>query len=984
MANPWSTLADEGLTPESVRTHLDSITNDHWVAAACFDRLVSDIATQRTLIDIGLQRSASALTRACDIYSNTASTSQSNTNFLLDHFRREPLDAQVCHIRACLRKRLDRLNTYVELQKELVVKGFENEGDDEWEDDPWADEEDSQQKGSPEDKSAILPLPEFLTDDLLVTALSLAAQEQFPALGVLVERYGKFLFPHRLVILESTPEHTSPSDYRQFLPTYDPSKDCEQQWTSNLSWSDTDWTDNPDVQSTLEQAGVKPLPSPECIPGAIKTPLSSSALLRWYREQIDRIISRTGNVDTALVLTQHGASSGLFGLDEIGEDLSLLSRLVYDAPRPLTEDEDHTLSGWSNMSPSEVIRSYLSHSTSATIVKSIQRLVVPYLFVLESRAERSGDPDPSLRNRLLYEYIVSAPLEIAAPIFEASKPILPAVERLIKDDEDLARIALALLYGSDSLDEWVTMSRIFECMPAWDSDYVADAGQEDEADTTIASLGAFVTPSTTQPRVTASDLLLFFQPLHASSLSRALDILDVHLESGEILSRWNVPAKLRWFLQSANDDNEQRSWARRMARRAGGTSDEPDSPEEYEWLLEDMIKLSNTGESGLRSAFGLIPKDEVASIFLSGLLNSGKFRIAKTLLHKPHSKISLSPTAIEDICLSCSREFYDNATDGNYKVGDMSIAYSCLTVPKPSDRIIKEQEFIEATSRICSFNVTSRPGIPISPIEIRLTKDRLSLVSRILSSNNEAYKHTEVVLDLVRKLGFKGDSTAEIKTLGMISDVALQNEDFDRAYKIDKQIVDFVAGLKDGGVDVGEEVKEVCWVACYQLGRQPEFEDVQKKLYLLGYALRLCPPERIVDILAAWRRVDEEDLESRTEELNSAKPFPSRTDRRGRTTRNEPGIALKSIADRLQKHITPSPLVHTPDAALLASKTFSHITANFPFSVRSSSRASQRSGSPASPMMNRVSLDQDDGRPSAQASRVFQKGIGWLIGADGE
>ena len=624
MADPWSTLADEDLTPESVHTHLDPITNNRWVAAACFDRLVSDVATQRTLIDIGLERSASALTRTHDIYSNTASTSQSqgDTNFLLDHFRREPLDAQVCHIRVCLLERLDRLNTYVELQKELVVKDIGSEGDDEWEDDPWADE-DSQQKGTQEDKSIVLPLPEFLTDDLLIAALSLAAQEQFPALGVLVARHGATLFPHRFTILGSIPESTSPSDYRQLLPTYDPSKDSEQRWTSNLSRPDPDWTDNSDVRSAVEQAGVKPPPSQEPTSGAVEAPLSSPALLQWYRDRIDRIISRTGIIDTALVLTQHGASSGLSGLDEIGEDLSLLSRLVYDAPRPPTEDDNHTLSGWSKMSPLEVIRSYLSHSTPATIVKNIQRLVIPYLFVLESRAERSGNPDPSLRNRLLYEYIVNTPLETAAPIFEASKPILPVVERLIKDDEDVARIALAQLYGSNSLDEWATMSRIFECMPAWDSDYVANAGEEDEADTTIVSLGAFVIPSTAQPRVTASDLLLFFQPLHASSLSRALDILDVHLEAGEIFSRWNVPARLRWFLQSANDGSEQRSWARRMARRAGGSSDEPDSPEEYEWLLEDMIKLSNAGESGLRSAFGLIPKDEVVSIFLSGLLNSG-------------------------------------------------------------------------------------------------------------------------------------------------------------------------------------------------------------------------------------------------------------------------------------------------------------------------------------------------------------------------
>lgn len=626
MANPWSTLADEDLTPESIHTHLDSNINDRWVAAACFDRLVPDIATQRTLIDIGLQRSASALTRAYDIYSNTPSSSQLNTNFMLEHFRREPLDAQTCHIRICLRERLDRLNTYVALEKELVVKEPEDEVDDEWEDDPWADEEVSQQKGTQEDKSAILSLPEFLTDDLLVTALSLAAQEQFPALSVLIEHHGEILFPHRFTILQSIPEHASPSEYRQFLPTYDLPKDCEQGRSPKPCRLDADWTDNPDVQFALEQAGIKPPHSQESTPGVVEAPLTSSALLQWYRQQIDRIILRTGNVDTALVLAQHGASSGLPGLDEIGEDLSLLSRLIYDAPRPSAKDEDHTLSGWSKMTPSEVIRSYLSHSTPATIVKNIQQLVIPYLFVLESRAERSGSPDPSLRNRLLYGYIINTSLEIAAPIFEASKPILPVVERLIKDDEDLARVALALLYGSDSLDEWATMSRIFECMPAWDSGYVADEGEEDEADTTITSLGAFVTPSTTQPHVTASDLLLFFEPLRASSLSRALDVLDVHLESGEILSRWNVPARLRWFLQSAEDGKEQRSWARRMARRAGGSSDEPDSPEEYEWLLLDMIKLSNTGESGLRSAFALISKEEVISTFLSGLLNSGSER----------------------------------------------------------------------------------------------------------------------------------------------------------------------------------------------------------------------------------------------------------------------------------------------------------------------------------------------------------------------
>lgn len=59
------------------------------------------------------------------------------------------------------------------------------------------------------------------------------------------------------------------------------------------------------------------------------------------------------------------------------------------------------------------------------------------------------------------------------------------------------------------------------------------------------------------------------------------------------------------------------------------------------------------------------------------------------------------------------------------------------------------------------------------PIEIRLTIGRLSLVSRVPSSNDE---YTKVILNLVRKLGFKDELTAEVKTLGMVHDVALWNE----------------------------------------------------------------------------------------------------------------------------------------------------------------------------------------------------------------
>jgi hypothetical protein len=291
-----------------------------------------------------------------------------------------------------------------------------------------------------------------------------------------------------------------------------------------------------------------------------------------------------------------------------------------------------------------------------------------------------------------------------------------------------------------------------------------------------------------------------------------------------------------------------------------------------------------------------------------------------------------------------------------------------LSVPTPSPKIIKEQEFIEATSRICSFNVTSGPGIPISPIEIRLTKDRLSLVSRVLSSNDSAYMHTEVILDLVHKLGFKGNTTAEVKALSMISDVALQNEDFARAYEMTGKIVQTVLKLESDSLGVSE-AREVCWVACFQLGRQSEFPDVQKKLSLLGRALELCPPERMVEILTAWRRLDQEDLDARREALAMHSPT-------NRSSRRRPAKLTTSFVDRLQMHVPPSPLINTPDAAMLASKTFSRVAANLPFSI-----SRERSSSPGSRSSSRMGRD---GEERIHASRVLQKGIGWLLGAEEE
>ena len=312
----------------------------------------------------------------------------------------------------------------------------------------------------------------------------------------------------------------------------------------------------------------------------------------------------------------------------------------------------------------------------------------------------------------------------------------------------------------------------------------------------------------------------------------------------------------------------------------------------------------------------------------------------------------------------------------------MAHSSSSLAVPPPSERLSKERDFIEATSRLSSFNVLSRPGVPLSPLEIRLTKDRLSLISRVLSSTADAYKHTEVILDLIYKLGFKGDVVAEVRILAMLSDTALQAEDFPRAYETSKRMIDKVSKLSaevpNGAEDKAvQEASDVCWVACFQLGRHPEFGDVEAKLSLLGHALQLCPADRIHDILTSWRRLEKEDIESRRQYL----AFRTVTHPKRTTPPSQKRVS--SLRDRLgELHMPATPLINAEDAAALAGRAFNRMASNFTFAVtgRGGSASSTEDGRSRSRDGTRGVFDGDE--VSTQASRVLQKGIGWLLGAD--
>jgi hypothetical protein len=166
---------------------------------------------------------------------------------------------------------------------------------------------------------------------------------------------------------------------------------------------------------------------------------------------------------------------------------------------------------------------------------------------------------------------------------------------------------------------------------------------------------------------------------------------------------------------------------------------------------------------------------------------------------------------------------------------------------------------MEATSRLASFRLESEPGVPLSPIQIRLTKDKLTLIARLLSSNDTAYTHPDVVLELVQKLGYRGDKAAEVRVLAMIADSALQAANFAQASEVCSRLVKTADDMKRGKYDatVQAEAEALAWSSCFQIGKQSEYTDAPKRLQLLGHALLLCPPSQIESTLELWRRVEQ-------------------------------------------------------------------------------------------------------------------------------
>ena len=337
-----------------------------------------------------------------------------------------------------------------------------------------------------------------------------------------------------------------------------------------------------------------------------------------------------------------------------------------------------------------------------------------------------------------------------------------------------------------------------------------------------------------------------------------------------------------------------------------------------------------------------------------------------------------------------------------------------------SPAIVQEKGFIEATSRLTSFH-------PFPPLTIRHTQNKLDLIRTIIDSGSGATKHPEIVLDLVDKLGYKGDSAARAEVLGMLGEAAVGQDELDNAWTHCEALIGLVNQSKrssrrtSGPQAAGDgQMRQVCWKTCLKLGRRPEV-DIHRRMTLLGKSIELCPADQISDILSVWREAEEAYLaagqEAKRRRLAGKQPsvspaqphLPTLSVGEGEEERVL-GSRTAARAARLAK-VALNPLSakipHLPGSSAsprLASEGFATVLSGSLF--RSVSRDSDRHrdrSAVSSPLLPQTGDDShlspalnagdrlgvaafgeetDAERVSRHAKRAFTRGVGWLLGAE--
>ncbi|GAV82820.1 Sec39 domain-containing protein [Cephalotus follicularis] len=622
-------------------------------------------------------------------------------------------------------------------------------------------------------------------------AVTLAESGKIGALNLLFKRHPYSMSPFILQILAAIPETVPVQTYVQLLPGRSPS--------ATIALREEDWVECDEMLSFISK-----FPENHEISIHIRTEHivkkclgsvwpSINELSLWYKNRARDIDSYSGQLDNCLCLVDSACRKGIHELQQFHEDILYLHQLVYNDE---IEGISMSLVAWEELSDYEKFRTMIKGIKEENVVEKLHDKAIPFMRNRSdymSTLEQVTDDHSSVHHkkaesflgRWLKEIAMENKLDICMMVIEEGCKEFQTND-FFTDEMEAIDCALQCIYLCTATDRWSTMASILSKLP-----------QKQETEICV------------------------------EGLEERLEVAEGHIEAGRLLSFYQVPKPINFFLEPHLDEKGVKQILRlilsKFIRRQPSRSDN-----DWANMWRDMQCLRE-------KAFPFLDLEYMLIEFCRGLLKAGKFSLARNYL-RGASSVTLASEKAENLVIQAAREYFFSAS--SLACSEIWKAKECLKLFPNSRSIKTEADIIDAlTVKLPKL------GVSLLPMQFRQIKDPMEIIKMAITSQAGAYLHVDELIEVAKLFGLSSlDDISAVEEA--IAREAAVSGDMQLAFDLCLVLVKKGHGL--------------IWDLCAAIARGPALEnmDISSRKQLIGFALSHCDDESICELLHAWKDLD--------------------------------------------------------------------------------------------------------------------------------
>ncbi|XP_071709835.1 MAG2-interacting protein 2 [Rutidosis leptorrhynchoides] len=620
-------------------------------------------------------------------------------------------------------------------------------------------------------------------------ATALAESGKIGALNLLFKRHPYSISPCILEVLSAIPETVPVQTYSQLLPGRSPIQ------VSPLR--EEDWVES---KQMINYINTLPENHESCI--QIRTELivkqlmgytwpSVNELSIWYKQRARDMDTLSGQLDNCLSLVDTACRKGIIELKEFHELISHLYLLIYDDDVNHDTSFSMSLITWEQLSDYEKFRLMLKGFNEENVINRLCDRAVPFMLKKCGEEVVDGNVD-SFLVRWLKEVAMENKIEVCLIVIEEGcKEFMGS--NFFRNEGEVVDCALQCLYLITATDKWSTMASLLSKLPALHGSEVDD-------------------------------------------LKKKLKLAEGHVEAGRLLTLYQVPKPIAFFLEAHSDSKSVKQILRlilsKFIRRQPGRTDN-----DWANMWRDFLSLQE-------KAFPFMELEYMLMEFCRGLLKAGKFSLARNYL-KGSGSLVLPTEKAENIIILAAREYFFSAS--SLSSPEIWKAKECLNILPSSRNVMIESDIIDAlTVKL------PRLGVYILPMQFRQIKDPMEIIKLAITTQNGAYLNVDELIEIAKLLGLNSQDEISSVQEAIAREAAIAG-DLQLAFDL------CLIMAKKGHGPV--------WDLCTALARGPALEnmDVSSRKQLLGFALSHCDKDSISELLNAWKDLD---MQSQCEKLS--------------------------------------------------------------------------------------------------------------------